>query len=88
MEVAVQNLVDDPSGNAGAADGCHLFGTNGMSVLVNVRSKPGRDAFPVLADVEAEVVNGAIEAVEARSIFIIVERGSGHGQTLVRDRVL
>ncbi len=59
-----------------------------MGVFVDEGSQPGWDTFPVLADVEAELCDCAVKAVEAVDVFVVVEGGLGHGEALIGDGVL
>lgn len=87
MEIAVQQLVYEPPGDTGTAH-CHHFSRLSVSVAVNKRAEPRWDSKPILANVEREVINGAIKAIEAAHIFTVVKRGTGLGEALVRKRIL
>lgn len=51
-------------------------------------AEPGRDGAPFAADVEGQVINGAVQAREAAHVFVVVERGAGLGEPLVGEGVL
>ena len=88
MEVAVQEFVDEPAGYAGAANGGHLFRDACGGVAVDIWGQPWRDSAPVFADVEGEVVDGAVKAREAGGVFVVIEGGAGLGEALVGEGVL
>lgn len=79
MKVAIQQLVHEPAGNAGPTDGGHFARGKGGRIAVDMGAEPRRDRAPVAADIEGQVVNGAVKASEAVSVFVVVERGTGLG---------
>lgn len=50
--------------------------------------EPGRDRAPLAAEIEGQVINGAVKALEAAHVFVVVERGAGLGEPLVGKGVL
>lgn len=88
MKVAVEYLIDEPARNCGAADGCHFFGRLGGSVTVDMGGEPRGYLAPVAADVEGEVVDGAVKAAETVGVFVVVEGGAGLGEALVGEGIL
>lgn len=88
MEEAIEELVDQPTGNACAADGGHFFGRIRRCVFVDGRGEPRRYGAPFSSDVEGQVVDGAVEPGEAIDVFIVVEGGTGHSEPLVGEGIL
>lgn len=88
MEAAVEDFVDEPAGDTGAADGCHLLTHHCCGVFVDVGRQPWWHGLPVFPDVEGEVVDCTVKTRKTCGIFIVIERGAGLRESLVSESVL
>lgn len=88
MEVAFEQLVHQPAGNAGPTHRRHFPCGRRERITVDMGAEPGGDGTPFAADIEGQVVDGAVEAREAVCVFVVVERGAGLGEPLVGEGVL
>lgn len=88
MEEAIEDLIDEPAGDARATYGGHLFGWISRGVFINGRSEPRRYGAPFSPDIEGKVVDRAVKAREAVDVLVVVKGGSGLSKALVGERVL
>ena len=88
VEVSVEDLVDDPSRDAGSAYCRHLFCASGMSVFVHIWLEPWWDGSPLFSNVKRQIVDRTIETVEASCILVVVQRCTRLSKALVCKCVL
>ncbi len=88
MKVAVKYFIDEPSRDAGTADSRHFFGRGCGSLFIYLGCEPRGYGAPLAADVEGEIVDGAVETLKTVGVFIIVEGGTGEGEALMGKSIL
>lgn len=74
MKTSIEKFLHEPPGHDSTANSCHFL----LSCLQGVGTReayhPCRQAAPVLADVEGQVIDGTAEAIKSRQIFAVVPR--------------
>ncbi len=88
VEGTVEDLLHDPARDNGTPDCRHLLLARLERIGAHEGGDPRRHRHPVFPDVEGQIVDGAIEAVEPRAILAIVERGSTLRHALVGNGIL
>lgn len=88
MKALPEDLVVEPARDGGAADGGHFLGPGLQGGGVDEGDEPVGEGFPVFADGEGDFFDGAVEALEARYVFAVIEGGAGDGEALVGEGVL
>src|SRR3569833_344726 len=88
VEAVVENLVDDPSRDDGTAYRRHLLLARLQGVGADILVDPAGQRDPILADVEREVIDGAIQAIEPCRVLAVVERRTRLRHALVGNGVL
>nr|WNZ75501.1 hypothetical protein [Trichoderma harzianum] len=88
VEALVEDLVHYPLGDDSSTHRSHLLLTRLEGVGADNFLQPLGQASPVLADVERQVVDGAVQSVEPVDVLVVVEGGPRLRHALVGDGIL